>query len=107
MTDRELLIEELDKLRIPCAPVLSLNEAMEHPHLRSRGTVRKVKDAVLGEFDIPGFPVKFSRWEISKDLKAHSLGADNADVLKEYLHLSDQEIKNLYDEKVLLKELDS
>ena len=104
---RDAAIEELDKLRIPCAPVLSLNEAMEHPHLRNRGTVRKVKDEVLGEFDIPGFPVKFSRWEVSKDLKAHSLGAHNTDTLKEYLNLSDQEIKKLYDEKVLLKELDS
>jgi len=103
---RDAVIEELDKLRIPCAPVLSLNEAMEHPHLRNRGTVRKVKDEVLGEFDIPGFPLKFSRWEVSKDLKAHSLGAHNTDILKEYLNLSDQEIKKLYDEKVLLKELD-
>ena len=103
---RGAVIEELDKLRIPCAPVLSLNEAMEHPHLRNRGTVRKVKDEILGEFDIPGFPLKFSRWEVSKDLKAHSLGAHNTDILKKYLNLSDQEIKKLYDEKVLLKELD-
>ena len=104
---RDAAIEELDKLRIPCAPVLTLNEAMEHPHLRSRGTVRKVKDEVLGEFCIPGFPVKFSRWEVSKDLKADSLGAHNSQVLRECLNLSDQEINKLYDEKVLLKELDS
>ena len=104
---RDKAIEELDKQRIPCAPVLTLNEAIDHPHLRNRGTVRRVRDEVLGEFDIPGFPVKFSRWEISEELKADSLGEHNVDVLKQHLNLSDEEIQQLYDEKVLLKELDS
>jgi CoA:oxalate CoA-transferase len=104
---RDAAIEELDKLRIPCAPVLTLNEAMAHVHLRERGTIRKVKDGVLGEFDIPGFPLKFSRWEINKDLKADSLGAHNDEVLKECLELSDAEIDALYEDRVLLKETDS
>jgi CoA:oxalate CoA-transferase len=101
---RTAAIEALDQFRIPCAPVLTLNEAIEHPHLRTRGTVRRVKDEVLGEFDITGFPVKFSRWEVNTDLKADSLGGHNSAVLKEYLDLSDDEIEKLYDEKVLLKE---
>ena len=104
---RDAAINELDKLRIPCAPVLTLNEALEHPHIKSRGTVRKVRDEILGEFDIPGFPVKFSRWEVSKDLKADSFGEHNVEVLKEHLNLSDEQIKKLYEEKVLLRELDS
>jgi len=101
---RAAAIEALDKLRIPCAPVLSLNEAIVHPHLRQREMVRKVKDEVLGEFDIPGFPLKFSRWKINTDLKADSLGEHNVEVLKEYLNLTDQEIEQLYTDKVLLKE---
>jgi CoA:oxalate CoA-transferase len=104
---RDAAINDLDKLRIPCAPVLTLNEALEHPHIKSRGTVRKVRDEILGEFDIPGFPVKFSRWEVSKDLKADSFGEHNVEVLKEYLNLSDEQIQRLYEEKVLLRELDS
>lgn len=105
-SSRDIAIEELDKMRIPCAPVLTLNEAINHPHLRGRGTVRKVSDEVLGEFDIPGFPIKFSRWEISKNLKADSLGGHNDEILKEYLNLSVEEIKKLYEEKVILKEVD-
>lgn len=104
---RDAAINELDKLRIPCAPVLTLNEALEHPHIKSRGTVRKVRDEILGEFDIPGFPVKFSRWEVSKDLKADSFGEHNVEVLKEHLNLSEEQIQKLYEEKVLLRELDS
>lgn len=105
--NRDTAIEELDKCRIPCAPVLTLNQAMEHPHLRERGTVRRVNDEVLGQFDVPGFPVKFSNWVISQDLKADSLGAHNSDVLKEYLNLSDEQINKLYEEKILLKDIDS
>ena len=103
---RDKAILELDKQRIPCAPALTLNEAIDHPHLRDRGTVRKVRDEVLGEFDIPGFPVKFSRWEVSKELTADSLGEHNVEILKKHLNLSDEEIQKLYDEKVLMKELD-
>jgi CoA:oxalate CoA-transferase len=103
---RDKAIVELDKQRIPCAPALTLNEAIDHPHLRDRGTVRKVRDEVLGEFDIPGFPLKFSRWEVSKELTADSLGEHNVEILKKHLNLSDEEIQKLYDEKVLMKELD-
>ena len=101
---RVAAIEALDKCRIPCAPVLTLNEAIEHPHLRERGTVRRVKDEVLGEFDIPGFPLKFSRWEINTDLRADVLGGHNIEVLKKYLNLSDAEIDHLYQENILFKE---
>ena len=42
---REAAIEMLEQNRIPCAPVLSLHEAMAHPHLRERGTVRRASMA--------------------------------------------------------------
>ena len=69
---RDAAVAALEAERVPCAPVLTLHEAMAHPHLRQRGTVRRVRDATIGEFDIPGLPVKFSRWvdrsEIAADL---------------------------------------
>ncbi|HKV54805.1 MAG TPA: CoA transferase [Candidatus Binataceae bacterium] len=101
--DRESVVAALDKFRVPCAPILTLEEAMEHPHLRERKTVRRVKDAALGEFDIPGFPVKFSDWPARTDLKASRLGEDNEAVLREMLNLSDAEIEKLYAQEILLK----
>lgn len=103
-SSRDAALEELEKLRIPCAPVLCLNDAIEHPHIQGRKTVRKVRDEVLGEFKIPGFPVKFSTWEINETLKAEALGQSNSEILKEYLQLSDQEINQLHEEKILFKE---
>ena len=60
--DRDSAIAVLDRERVPCAPVLKLEEAMAHPHLRGRKTVRRVRDEALGEFEVPGMPVKFSDW---------------------------------------------
>jgi CoA:oxalate CoA-transferase len=101
--DRDSIIAELDKFRVPCGPVLSLEEAMAHPHLRERKTVRKVSDPAFGEFDIPGLPVKFSAWPDRTDLKASRVGEDNDAVLREMIGISDAELDKLYASGVLLK----
>jgi CoA:oxalate CoA-transferase len=101
---RDDAIETLERHRIPCAPVLTLNEAIAHPHLRERGTVRRVQDPWLGEFDIPGLPVKFSAWEPRGDLQADVLGQHNEAILQDLLGLSAEEIDALYEEKVLVQD---
>ncbi len=101
--DRDSVVAELDKFRVPCGPVHSLEEAMAHPHLRERKTVRRVSDPAFGEFDIPGFPVKFSAWPERTDLKASRLGEDNEAVLREMIGIADDELRELYANGVLLK----
>jgi CoA:oxalate CoA-transferase len=101
---RESALAALERQRVPCAPVLTLNEAMAHPHLRARGTVRQVADPQLGAFAIPGPPVRFSRWPERTNLRADLLGAHNEKVLKELAGLSDAEIAALYDEGVLVRD---
>src|SRR5262249_10232692 len=44
---RDAAIAALEAGRIPCAPVLTLHEAMAHSHLRARQTVRRVKDRFI------------------------------------------------------------
>ncbi|HLA20378.1 MAG TPA: CoA transferase, partial [Pseudolabrys sp.] len=101
---RDEAITALEAGRVPCAPVLNLREAMAHPHLRERGTVRRVTDDAIGEFDIPGLAAKFSRWEPSKDLAAAPLGADNEAVLHGLLGLGEAEISQLYADKTLVRD---
>jgi len=101
---REAAIEALETERVPCAPVLALNEAMTHPHLRERKTVRRVKDRLIGEFDIPGMPAKFSQWPENTALRADLLGEHNEEVLRALLNLSDREIAALYADKVLVRD---
>ena len=100
--DRDSALRELDAQRVPCAPVLKLEESMVQPHLRERKTVRRIKHEALGEFDLPGMPVKFSRWPDRTDLKASRVGADNAAILSEVLGMTPAEIEELYREQVLL-----
>lgn len=70
--------------RVPFAPALTVEQAMNHPHLRQRRTVRTIKDRFLGEFEIPGFPMRFSEYgELA--LEAPTLGEQNAEILGGYL----------------------
>jgi CoA:oxalate CoA-transferase len=102
LPDRDSALRELDAQRVPCAPVLKLEESMAQPHLRERKTVRRIKNEALGEFDLPGMPVKFSRWPDRTDVKASRVGADNAAILSEVLGMTAAEIEQLYREQVLL-----
>jgi CoA:oxalate CoA-transferase len=101
---REAAIAALERHRVPCAPVLTLNEAVRHEHLRARGTVREVADPLIGAFAIPGMPAKFSRWPDRSDLRADLLGAHNEEVLKELAGLTDADIAALYEEGVLARD---
>jgi crotonobetainyl-CoA:carnitine CoA-transferase CaiB-like acyl-CoA transferase len=83
--------------------VLKLEEAMAHPHLRGRKTIRRVRDNALGEFDVPGMPVKFSDWPDRTDVKAARVGENNEAVLREMLALPDDQMAALYAEGVLLR----
>jgi crotonobetainyl-CoA:carnitine CoA-transferase CaiB-like acyl-CoA transferase len=101
---RDDAITTLEAERVPCAPVLRLDQAMSHPHLRQRGTVRRVVDEHIGEFDIPGLAAKFSCWAPSQTLSADSLGAHNEEVLQHMLKISDDEIRQLYADKTLVRD---
>ncbi|MGH8012995.1 MAG: CaiB/BaiF CoA transferase family protein, partial [Candidatus Binataceae bacterium] len=88
-------MELLDSYRVPFAPVLSVRDAMNHPHLRERGTVRKVRDRVLGEFDLPGFALRFSEFETPLTLDAPFLGEHNRAVLMRYLGFTADAIEGM------------
>jgi crotonobetainyl-CoA:carnitine CoA-transferase CaiB-like acyl-CoA transferase len=101
MPDDEASLEALRARRVPAAPVLSVSEAMNHPHLRQRGTVRKVRDRLLGEFEIPGFPLRFSGFPAELEFEAPLLGEHNAAVLTRYLGYSPEQIRQLEETGVL------
>ena len=105
-SNRDAALAHLEAHRIPCAPVLTLNDAMAHPHLRARGTVRQVIEPTIGSFDIPGLPVKFSRWQPADPsaLKASRLGEDNVTVLMDLLGLSETDVRELIEQKILVEE---
>ena len=101
---RDEAIAAMDKERVPCAPVLTLNQAVFHPHLNGRKTVRWVQDPLLGKVAIPAVPVKFSAWPDRTELRSARLGEDNERVLRDYLNLSPRQIEELYARGLLVRD---
>jgi crotonobetainyl-CoA:carnitine CoA-transferase CaiB-like acyl-CoA transferase len=101
LPDTEAALVILREARIPHAPVLTVEEAMQHPHLIERGTVRTIHDRVLGDFQIPGVPLRFSAFPEPLELEAPFLGEHNRQILSNYLGFSEQRISQLEQEEVL------
>ena len=95
----------MKEYRVPHAPVLSLDEAVKHPHLRERGTVRRVHDRILGDFDVPGFALRFSEFPERLELDAPLLGEHNEEVLRDYLGYAPARVSELIQRGVIRKGL--
>ncbi|MEN9726541.1 MAG: hypothetical protein RL434_907 [Pseudomonadota bacterium] len=78
-------LARLEEFRVPCAPVISPFDAPNHPYFEERGTLRTVQDPFLGDFVMPGFPLKFSEQPEVATLVAPILGEHNARVLGDLL----------------------
>jgi len=88
-------LETLKAHHVPVAPILSVPEALQHPHLRQRGTVRTVHDRLLGDLEVPGFALRFSDFPTPLELQAPLLGEHNAEILTEWLGYSPDQIQDL------------
>ena len=101
MPSDEASMEVFKQHRVPCAPVLSVEEAVNHPHMRQRGTVRTVHDRLLGDFDVPGFLFRFSNFPEPLELHAPFLGEHNEQVLTESLGYPASRVRELEAKGVL------
>lgn len=99
-SDRAAL-DRLEAARVPVAPVLTVADAAQHPHLAERGTVREINDRGVGRFSIPGMPLRFSDFPDSLELQAPFMGEHNEEVLSEKLDLQSAEISDLTSSGVL------
>jgi crotonobetainyl-CoA:carnitine CoA-transferase CaiB-like acyl-CoA transferase len=53
-------LEKLALAGIPCGPVLTINEMLDHPQTAARDMRLKVEHPVAGSVDTLGFPIRFS-----------------------------------------------
>ncbi len=95
MPSDEAVLAELEKHRVPSAPVMSIVESVKHPYFQARGMVREVDDPLLGQVTIPGFPLKFSEFPKLPSLTAPTLGQHGPEILREMLAMNDAEIATL------------
>ena len=96
-------VAHLERFQVPVAPVLSIAETVKHPHHRARGTVRTVHDRLHGDVEIPGLPLKFSRFPKDLPLEAATLGQHNEEILTTHLGRSREDVQRLREAGVLIE----
>lgn len=99
--DDDAALTTLKAHHVPIAPILSVPEARQHPHLRQRGTVRTIHDRILGDFDVPGFALRFSEFPHTLDLQAPTLGEHNKEILTQWLGYTTDEVRELENKGIL------
>ncbi len=96
----DAVLNHLAEHRVPCGPVLSPADAIDHAYFVERGMVRQVDDPLIGQFTIPGFPFAFSGERPNIDAVAPNLGQDNTELLAE-LGFDADSITQLSDDGVI------
>ena len=89
------VIATLDGAGVPCAPVASIDQLVDHPQLQAREMIQRLPHAKLGELVAPGVVVKLSDTPGAVRTLGPELGQDTDDVLRTLLDLSPDEIARL------------
>lgn len=89
----DVLLEE----EIPCAPVQTIEEIVEDPHLEHRDMLNYLENRSFGrdEIPVPGMPIKFSGSDAPEVTPAPDLGEHTDEVLAELGGFSEAEIGRL------------
>ena len=91
---------------VPIAPILTVEQAVKHPHLVERETIRTVHDPVFGSYQVPGMPLRFSEGPRHPDLRAAYMGEHNVEVFTQYAGVSAAQVQQLEKEGALVAKPD-
>lgn len=90
-------LDRFGSRHIPAGPINDLEDVFSDPVVAERDIVRKLKHARAGEVPTVANPVRFSGTPVEYRLAPPMLGQHTAQVLKDVLGRSDDEIMNLHD----------
>ncbi len=88
-------VERLSREDVPHAPILSVGEALSHPHSLARGMVQAVEHPTAGRLNLVGRPIKFAGMEQPGLAPAPTLGQHTRAVLQEELGLDEAALEQL------------
>jgi crotonobetainyl-CoA:carnitine CoA-transferase CaiB-like acyl-CoA transferase len=94
-------IEGFDKAGIPAAPIFSVEEILSHSQTLQREMVVDMKHPTVGDIKVPGIPIKLSATPGDIRIPPPLHGEHTEEILKKYLHLSDEEIAKLRERKII------
>jgi formyl-CoA transferase len=99
--NKQDLFALLMKHRVPCAPVRTLMEVVNDPHLHQRGMLQWIDHPELGRIVVQSSPIRFDGAPPLPHEPSRALGADNEGVLGDWLGISRDEIRRLAKEGVV------
>jgi CoA:oxalate CoA-transferase len=94
-------IELLSEVGIPCGPINSINQVASHPQVLHREMIVEVPHPKLGKVKLINSPIKLSRTPAKVERPAPELGQDTGQTLTVLLDMSDDEIENLRESKII------
>ena len=96
------VVEFLLSKTIPCAPLYTVKEVVEDPHIAgARQMIREVEHPVAGRIKVIGSPINLSETPTEIYFPAPLLGQHSSELLKSVLDYSDDRIDALKREKII------
>ena len=78
-------VAEMEKLKIPCGPIYNIKEAVENPQVEARNMIVKAYHKIIGDFKLPGNPIKMSTYKDEKTRgEISDLDQHREKILKEF-----------------------
>ena len=91
---------KLSEAGIPCSPIQTVGEALEHPQVQELGMAVQVDHPEVGQVGLLRFPIEFSESSVAHPVAPPVLGQDTREVLIE-VGLTEKEIRRLAEEEII------
>jgi formyl-CoA transferase len=95
------LFDLLIRNRVPCAPVRTVTEVINDPHLHARGSLQWIDHPEYGRIVVPSSPLRFEGEEKMPYQPSSELGHDTEAILSERLGLTRAQVDKLREERAL------
>lgn len=99
--NRDELLKYLDEHGVPVSPIYSIKDIFEDEQYKERENIVEVDHPRLGKIKMPGIVPKFSETPGSIRNIGPDIGANNEEILKGLVGLTDEEIKELEKDNVI------
>jgi crotonobetainyl-CoA:carnitine CoA-transferase CaiB-like acyl-CoA transferase len=95
------IADMLIKANVPHAPVQSIAEVADDPHLKYRKMIREIEHPKEGKIKVPGSPIRLSDSPLTEVFAAPMIGEHTDEVLQDLLGLTEEKLEELRDKKVI------
>ena len=93
--------EYLNSKGVLCAPVYTIDQALDDPHSRARGIVTEVQHPTIGKLPLVHSPLRMSVTPARHDVPPPLLGQHTDSILREVLGMQDADIAALKEAKAI------